>query len=165
MPCACQVPVPNYPENAEWGPILWEILHGIAECAGRAVLPDDEVREWQKFVKLTGDILPCDKCRPHYAAYLKLHPATHFAKIPYSSLKTSVKTFFWELHNEVNTDNGKPVFSYDDLPARYNKVNLQDLFWRLDPVMKKTIQLNGISLLKWTNWIHSFKMMRAILSA
>ena len=164
MPCSCQIPVPNYPDNAEWGPILWNILHGMAERAGRAVLPADEVREWQKLIKLTGDILPCDKCRDHYAAYLRSHPVSHFSKIPYSNLKTSVKTFFWELHNEVNTQNGKPIFLYDDL-SRYEKVNLQDLFWRIDPIMKKAIQLSGVSLLKWTAWVHSFKMMRSILSA
>ena len=46
MPCACRVPTPDYPANAAWGPILWQILHGIAEKAGRAPIPADEVREW-----------------------------------------------------------------------------------------------------------------------
>jgi len=164
MPCACLIPVPNYPDNAEWGPIIWEILHSLAERSGKAIMPADEVREWQKFLKATGEILPCDKCHDHYAAYLKTHPPAQFAKIPYSSLRTSVKTWVWELHNEVNIGNGKPAFKYEDLPARYAKVNFQDLLWRLEPIMRKAIQLSGISLLKWTAWVHSFKMMRAILA-
>ena len=58
MPCACQIPVPQYPDTADWGPILWRILHGLAERAGKASLPADEIREWQKFIKLTGEMLP-----------------------------------------------------------------------------------------------------------
>ena len=163
MPCACQIPVPQYPDTADWGPIMWSILHGFAEKSQRSALPADEVREWQKFLKLTGEVLPCEKCRGHYARYSKDNPLTHFAEVPYSSLKTAVKTWLWTLHNEVNVENGKPVFLYDDLTSKYGDVSIQDLFWRLDPVMKKAIQLNGVSYQKYFCWIYSFKMLKAVL--
>ena len=164
MPCACQIPVPNYPENAEWGPILWSILHGLAEKSGRAAMPSDETREWIKFLKHTGDVLPCEKCRDHFRRYNQKYPITIFMTMPYSQFKEAIKTWLWRLHNEINTENGKPTFDYADLEKTYSNVNLQDLFWRLDPVMKKAIQLNGISLMKWTCWVHSFKMLRSILA-
>jgi len=161
MPCACQVPVPNYPENADWGPIFWTILHSLAEKAGQASLPADELREWPKFIKATGEVLPCDKCRDHFHAYMRTNPVQ--ITVPYSGLKTFIKTWFWQLHNDVNTSLGKPTFAYDDLATTYNKPNYQDLFWRLDPIMKNVIQLNGVSFMKWTKWIHTFKMLRAVL--
>jgi hypothetical protein len=161
MPCACQIPVPDYPANADWGPILWNILHSLAEKAGQAALPADELREWPKFIKLTGEVLPCDKCRAHYIEYTQANPLT--LSMPYVELKTFLKTWFWKLHNDVNTSSGKPIFAYNDLETRYDNPNFQDLLWRLEPIMKNVIQLNGVSFMKWTKWIHSFKMLRAIL--
>lgn len=165
MPCACQIPVPQYPDTADWGPILWHILHGLAERAGSAAIPMDEVREWPKLIQATGQMLPCDKCRAHFSAFTNSHPLTQFSNVPYSQIKTSAKTWFWELHNQVNQDNNKPLFAYEDLAVVYGeRINFQDLFWRLEPVIKKAIQLSGVPLMKWMNWVKSFKMMRAILA-
>jgi len=163
MPCACRVPTPDYPANAAWGPILWSILHGLAERAGSGSIPADEVREWIRFLKETGDMLPCDECRAHYVRYSQQNPFTQFAKIPYTMLKGAVKTWLWQLHADIRTEYGKDVLPYDDLTATYGKVNFQDLFWRLEPVIKKTIELKGYGLTRWTNWIKSFKMLRATL--
>jgi hypothetical protein len=160
MPCACRVPVPEYPATAEWGPIVWSILHGLAEKAQRAVLPADELREWPKLIKLTSEMLPCDICRQHMVEYIKENP---LREVPYYELRETVRRWFFTLHNEINAGNGKPLFSYDDLSAAYNSVNLQDMFWRLDPVIKKAIQVNGVGSIKYMNWIKSAKMMRAIL--
>jgi len=165
MPCACRVPVPEYPSNAAWGPILWSILHGLAEKAGKAPLPVDEVREWQTFLKATGEMLPCDECRAHYIEYTKANPLTHFATVPYESLKTSVKTWLWQLHSDIRTEYGKPVLPYDELEATYGSANLQDLFWRLEPVIKKTIDIKGMGLMKWITWNNRFKMLRSTLGA
>ena len=54
MPCSCQVPVPQYPETAHWGPILWKILHGLAERAERSFDRMDEIREWHRESHLFG---------------------------------------------------------------------------------------------------------------
>jgi len=163
MPCACQIPVPVYPDNADWGPLVWTLLHGLAEKSGRAPLPSDEVRAWQKLITLTADMLPCDKCRAHYSAFLKANPPSQLSQIPYSDVKRWVRSWFFTLHNEVNVQANKPVFSYDDLSAQYSNVNFQDVFWRLEPDMKKAIDLNGISLNKWTSWVHSYKMLKAAM--
>lgn len=47
MPCACRTPVINYPDNVDWGPLFWKLLHGLAEYAGKqndSVLRADEIR-------------------------------------------------------------------------------------------------------------------------
>ena len=164
MPCACTIPVPKYPETADWGPILWTILHGLAEKAQRAPLPSDEVREWQKFIKATGEMLPCDKCRTHFSNFLKANPVTQLNTIPYTNVKSWIRSWFFTLHNEINTENGKPLFLFTDLEKTYGNPNFQDLFWRLEPIIKKAIDLSGVPLFKWTAWVHSFKMLRSLLS-
>lgn len=165
MPCACQIPVPKYPETADWGPILWRILHGLAERAGRSspAATADEIREWQKFIKVTGEMLPCDKCRAHYSAFFKANPPTALSTLPFTQFKIWVRSWFFTLHNEVNQETGKPFFAIEDLAPTYASVNFQDLFWQLEPIMKKAIQLNGVSLMKWTNWVHSYKMLKSVL--
>jgi hypothetical protein len=164
MPCACQIPVPNYPETADWGPILWKILHGLAEKAGQGIIKDDETREWQKFIKITGEVLPCDICRAHYQTFLKANPTAQITTLPLTQLNNWVKSFFWNLHNQVNSSRGTPIYSYADLPVAYSKVDLTDLLYQLTPVVKKAIVLSGVPYMKWTAWISSFKMMRSVLA-
>ena len=163
MPCACLIPVPQYPDTADWGPILWTLLHGLAEKAGRASLPADEVREWQRLLKLTADMLPCDRCRVHFSSFLKANPSTALTTLPYNQLRIWIRSWLFTLHNEVNVATNKPEYAFDLLADTYKDVNFQDLMWRLEPVIKKAIQLNGISLMKWQTWLHSFKMMKSIL--
>lgn len=162
MPCSCQVPVPNYPETAAWGPILWKILHGLAERAERSFVLADEVREWQRFIKATGDMLPCDICRAHFKEYTNQHPLTQLSLLSKGQVKPWIKNWFWDLHNEINTGTGKPVFPYDDLENTYSTVDLTDQMYRLTPVIKKAIDLSGVPLFKWTAWLASFKMLRSI---
>jgi len=164
MPCACQIPVPSYPDTADWGPILWTILHGMAEKSGKSIINADEVREWQKFIRLTGEMLPCDICRQHYIAYFKENPTSILSTIPFTQLHETIKKWFWTLHNDVNIRNNKPIFTYDDLETRYGSVDLTDQLYRLTPVIKTAIQLSGVPYMKWTAWISSFKMLRANLA-
>lgn len=164
MPCACQVPIPKYPDSAEWGPILWTILHGFAERAGRGPLPADEIREWQKFLKLTGEMLPCDKCREHFSRYSKQSHLTQMTGMAPDAVRAFIRGWIWTLHNEVNREAGKPAYPFDTVSETYRNVNFQDQLWRLDPVIKKAITINGSGLLKYTAWTSSFKMLRSLLA-
>jgi hypothetical protein len=164
MPCSCQVPVPQYPETAHWGPILWQILHGLAERAERSFDMSDEVREWQRFIRATGDMLPCDICRAHYKEYISKHPLTQLTIQGKGQIKPWVKNWFWDLHNEINTGTGRPVFPYNDLELTYSNIDLTDQLYRLTPIVKKAIDLSGVPYLKWTMWIARFKMLRSINS-
>ena len=160
MPCACQIPVPNYPENVEWGPLVWTILHGFAQSPNVGIFPGDELREWSRLIKLTADMLPCDKCREHLTDFMRRRPIALFSQSP--QLKHTVRSWLWDLHNEVNVKNDKPIYPFEELSV-YSNINIQDLLWRLDPVIKKAIQINGLGFIKYTKWIGSVKMMRAIL--
>ena len=74
MPCACLIPLPNYPTNESWGPILWRVLHGLAEKYGKLITPlfhQEEVLAWTHLIDNTYKILPCKDCRDHYLKWLK----------------------------------------------------------------------------------------------
>ena len=159
MPCGCRIPVPNYPDNVEWGPIVWRILHGLAEHTGRAYSKDTEIRAWQKLFRLTAQILPCDKCNEHMAEFIIRRPLTYFTVT--SNLRTTIRTWLWDLHNEVNVRNQKPIYPFENL-SEYSSVNIQDLLLRLDPVIKRALRIKTRGLLNYLHWCNTVKTLRAI---
>ena len=147
MPCACQLPPEIYPDAAEWGPILWRILHGLGERIGSTPFPqyqNDERRALIRVMKSLEKVIPCPSCKEHYEVYLKEHPVDKtITQIPYGELKTYTKTWFWELHNWVNESLGRPLFPYDDLTPTYKSVDIRQAMRDLDPVMKKAIRIRA----------------------
>jgi len=155
MSCPCLLPQPNYPNTAAWGPLLWCILHGLAERAGSSKLPlilEDERRAWLHFFKETGDIIPCPACKKHYIEYLANHPITALKTLPHSERRLWITTWYWELHNFVNASLGKPQFLQSDLTTTYGRVALQDTLLRLEAPLKTAIKLTGANLLKFIEW-------------
>lgn len=126
MPCACKAPIEQYPENAEWGPLFWRLLHAMAERAGKQTEPigqQDELRLWQNLLTSLKDTLPCDVCRNHYGEWLKEHPP-ELLELPYGEFHAWIKTWLWTLHNRINEGNDKPTFKFEDLHDMYKASSL-----------------------------------------
>ena len=59
----------SVPKNSEWGPALWEVLHGILERVGKTphqYIRDDQQREVLHALRMLDVIMPCALCRKHY---------------------------------------------------------------------------------------------------
>ena len=165
MPCACKVPAETYPENAEWGPLFWKILHGLAARAGRStdtILRGDEIRIWIQVLTQILYCLPCDVCRDHYGRWLSARPVQVLNDLPYAQTAEWIQRYLFDLHNEINEGNDKPVFAFSDLASAYKGVNITGSWRALEPVMKKAITLNGISLLPWKKWLGYVRMLQGI---
>lgn len=156
----------DYPDSVDWGPILWKILHGLAErlgsSQGTGLIYVDEINLWKKLIPLTGDIIPCDICRAHYKEYLLANPMTAFLKMARADAALWVQTWYWTLHNEINVENNKPTFLFADLAASYGSIDLADMLLQLEPIMRRAIEPNGVSFLKWKAWISVYKTLVAI---
>ncbi len=167
MPCACRAPLEQYPENAEWGPLFWRLLHGMAEFAGKQtdiLLQGDERREWVKVFNLLKFTLPCDICRNHYTEYLTAHPAEVILDMPYKDLGLWIRTYWWTLHNHINEGNSKPVFPWDSVSTTYKGTDVRKTWKELEPVMKKVIILSGIPLLRWKGWLQQIRILQGLYS-
>jgi len=165
MPCACRAPAENYPENAEWGPLFWKILHGLAELSGKqiyAVLQDDEKRAWVNILIHLQTTLPCDFCRNHYKEWLAENPPSILLKLNYSEIRVWIRTYLWSLHNQINEGNNKPIFLESQLEETYRHTNIKPLWDALEPVMRKAIRLSGITLLPWKKWIGYVRTLQGI---
>lgn len=165
MPCACTLPAEIYPEASEWGPILWRILHGLAEKVGLSAFPQyysEERRYLVKLFKLLERIIPCPSCKEHYEVYLRQHPVDGPIKdLSHSELNTYVKTWFWQLHNWVNESIGHAIFSYEELSI-YKKVNIRDELKNLDIPMRRAIRIRSGHLISYIEFINQVKLLLSV---
>jgi len=162
MPCACNIPLANAPDNEVWGPILWNLLHGIAEHAGKGMNQPEESYSLIQLLKLTERIIPCPTCKEHYQLWLSYHPPDMLKKLSYDKYSSWVRNFFWALHNEVNRDNKKEIYPFSSLETNYKNINLNSNLKQLDKHIKLHIQHNALTILPWQNWCNQYKKLQAI---
>jgi hypothetical protein len=165
MGCSCRVPVESYPENAEWGPLFWKVLHGLAERCGKQKdinIQADEIRLWIHLLTQLRLTLPCDICRNHYSEWLVDRPVDVLKTMKYSEIGLWIRKYLWTLHNTINEGNEKPTFDFDSLSVTYGHIDITTTWKALEPVMKKAIRLSGISLFPWTKWLSYVRLLQSL---
>ena len=171
MPCSCRIPAEKYPETADWGPLFWKLLHGLAEYAGTLrsgasstmeVLQNDEVRTWILVLTLLQQTLPCNVCTTHYGEWLANHTPSILKDIPYAQIGPWIRNYLWSLHNEVNEGNEKPLFAFENLTATYKGTDITKVWKQLEPVILSAIKLNGLTLFPWKKWLGHIRMLQGI---
>jgi hypothetical protein len=153
MGCKCRNKPVFAPENMEWGPVFWTLLHGMAEKAGTAPmvgLQADELRAWKTILTTLPKALACEDCRTHLNAYVLSHPINIPDK--HSDLRKYVRSYLYHLHESVNKRLKKETFSSDDLGMVYKGIDLRKTFEVLNVVVKRSIQATAVPLLSWNNW-------------
>lgn len=164
MTCSrCAKDDTKYPKTTEWGPLIWKILHTIAERAGRQtimMMQVDEMRAWPLLLKTFATIIPCEECRAHATNYTKEHPFEPPASYPAWNLY--IRTYFYTFHEVVNTRLGKPSFDFSTLTETYKATN-ELTRWTNDlgEMMIRAMKLNGMNLKAWQTWHNHLRMLRA----
>lgn len=89
----------------KWGPNMWNFLHTITlnYPANPTTL---DIQNHQMFLESLKYILPCEMCRNHFAENISKFPP---------KLESRMEFIKWmiDLHNEVNKQNNKTVYNYD----------------------------------------------------
>jgi len=147
MPCNCKIPYKTYPEAKEWGPVLWTLLHGIAERVGTCLVPAfqaDERRALANLFVKVGQMIPCPSCKEHYEVFLKENPVTTPIKtLPYAELRPFVRDWFWRLHHMVNESKGIESPPLESLSSQYGNANLRMAIAQLKEPMQRAIKIAG----------------------
>ena len=163
MPCSCEKPAPEYPETDNWGPVLWAILHGLAERSGR-VIPssrDDEKRQWNNIITTLPKIIPCPKCREHAETWIAQNSPTALKTLSDSDLHTWLVDWVYNFHESVNRRNGKPSFNKALLSQTYGSISIPGAMNRLKPFIEVAIRLSGLTLVPWQKWIGYVTMLNS----
>lgn len=97
-----------------WGAPVWFMLHTIAD----KVLDEkfQEIRvDLLNIVYIIVTNLPCPICSDH--------AKEHFKSVNFNNIQTKedFKYLLFDFHNLVNTRKQYPLFSYDELNAKYSK--------------------------------------------
>ena len=156
----------TYPDAAEWGPILWSILHGLAERSGRPCAPiyaEDERRAWIPLFQLTSDIIPCHICKEHFKAYLKEHPVDELKTLPLYELHAWLRDWFYTVHEWVNGTLQKPSFPKDKLVETYGSLPIRLRLKQLEAPMGRAIMLSGNNMKKFGEWKQKVQLLLSIL--
>jgi hypothetical protein len=155
MPCACQNKnIPAYPVADNWGPVVWTILHGLAEKSGNTIpgFYGDEVRKWIQMIEIMPKMIPCEDCRAHAQEWIKKYPITAIKTLPHEQLHDWLVNWVYSFHEDVNQRTGKPSFDRNLLTQTYTNVNFSNLLRALTPLINAAILLSGVTILPWQTW-------------
>ena len=103
--------------NNIWGPPAWTFLHTVTYNYPENPTEDDK-RNYHNFFDSLQHVLPCEKCKDHYKQNIQKYDLD-------SNLDSREDLVKWliDLHNNVNKDNGKPVWSYDEVYNKYDNLH------------------------------------------
>lgn len=93
----------------QWGPVFWTFLHKIS-----IILPENLLEDFACLLLNFHLILFCPICYDHYKSLLPL--CNVFLPILYIQ---DVVTIVFHLHNKINKDLNKPIFSEDEFCEKY----------------------------------------------
>lgn len=102
--------------NNIWGPPAWTFLHTVTYNYPENPTEDDK-RNFYNFFMNLQHVLPCEKCKGHYKQNIKKYDL----KNNLDSRQELVKWLI-DLHNDINKDNGKPVWSYSEVYNKYQNM-------------------------------------------
>ena len=126
-----------------WGPLLWTLLHALAEKLGTQkpdILATDEAREIVLILRGVEVIMPCEKCRRHYHEYRLKNPFEEFSKKRGQGLRKAVREWLYVLHETVNKRNGvEPHVRLEDLESMYKPVKIQEAWAALHKVLVESV--------------------------
>lgn len=166
MTCSrCATENTKYPTPTEWGPLVWKILHTLAEYAGKQkneMIRLDEGRAWPLLMKNFVAMLPCELCRIDATNYIKEHPF----QLPeaYSEWNLYVRTYVYSFHEYVNQKTGKSSFDFNQLSETYKKTGeLTAWMKQLYEMVQRAIKLNGVHIQQWNTFQNNVRMVIAAI--
>ena len=90
--------------SAYWGPRLWYLLHTYSV---KIDLTADNRALWGNFLKVSLAVMNCPKCQSHFSETLR---SLNLKVIT----KAQLVEWFYNLHNEINQTNIKPLFTAEE---------------------------------------------------
>jgi hypothetical protein len=102
-----------------WGPHAWRFLHAITFDYPEK--PTSQQKQYYgQFFNTLQYVLPCAKCRSHFAKMLEAHPIE-----PHLNSKKELSEYLVECHNKVNERLGKPSMTYEEVKELYENQQTQ----------------------------------------
>lgn len=161
------------PQNNEWGPEMWKILHGLAEKIGqypqvthRYVTNTEQTEEkrlWTVLLASLRSSLPCPLCRKHYTEYINRESPDRFLHMN-TIQKDNIKEWLFNLHNSVNQRTQKHSIPIENLSELYRNINFTYSLNIIVIHMRRGLNIHWLSREDVTKTIRVLKEMFAFYS-
>jgi hypothetical protein len=150
-----------------WGKPLWILLHGIAEALGNqpvAMLATDEAHEIVFLLRDVEKIMPCQLCRTHYHQWRKDHPLEEIDKLRGFLLKTGVREWLYNLHENVNRSRGiESGITLEQIPEMYKQVDFKEAWGDFYTQIKSSTEIGLVSQTVLQAFHRRFGMLRKLV--
>jgi hypothetical protein len=108
-------PEPSKPtKEMTWGEPTWHFLHTMSEKVFDARFADIRV-ELLNILYMVCTNLPCPTCADHAKGYM--------AGLNFNAIndKQTLKEFFWNFHNMLNSQKGLPFVGFSEVEDKYSR--------------------------------------------
>ena len=105
-------------EPAKWGPAAWNFIHTVSFSYDEE--PDETTREsFRSFFRSLKEVLPCAKCRKHFAAQLAAAEALRGGEDDPFRSRDALTRWVVDIHNQVNSRHRKASASFEEVKAEF----------------------------------------------
>ncbi len=150
-----------------WGPPLWKLLHGIAECLGNqpvAMLATDEAHEIVFLLRDVEKIMPCQLCRSHYHQWRKDHPLEEIDRLRGFQLRLGVREWLYGLHEDVNRSRGiESGLTSEQVADLYKQVDFKEAWSDFFTKVKLSTEIGLVSQTALQAFHRRFGMLRKLV--
>lgn len=106
-------------KKAEWGPIIWKLLHCITIKIKEEMFPSEK----EKIINIITGIcanLPCPQCSSHATGIIKKY------KLKEVKTKNDIVKFVYFMHNSVNKRLKKKIYLFENI-KEYDNYNTKSV--------------------------------------
>ena len=144
-----EIPIETYgiPKNSEWGPLLWQMLHAVAEKLGHApshTIFLDQRREMIFVLRDIENVMPCPMCRNHYREWRSKRPIDQLPETQ-SEFREAVRRWLFDLHEDVNRSRGfESGLVLEQLRPMYAGYDIKELGRQFAFLLNRALRLRAI---------------------
>ena len=151
----------------QWGPIMWRLLHIIAEKIGQSgskLMDADQANYVKTIITMLPNVLPCGDCQAHAKTYLSVNPFPELINLYGRDLSNAVRVWLFMFHNHVRVMKGHtPLATAEECQLIYEheRLSLADYTVLIDCITAATRQL-WVKLDQWKKWYSALERLRLL---
>lgn len=128
------------------------------------MIATDEAHEIIFILRDVEKIMPCQFCRTHYREWRKDHPIEEIDKLRGFMLKTVLRQWLFDLHENVNRSRGiESSMTVDQMPELYGNVDFKEAWGDFYTKIKSSTEVGLVSQTDLQNFHRRFGMLRKLV--
>ena len=152
----------------EWGPMLWNYLHCLAEkigTSGNKVVDTDQGNYITTLLTMLPLIIPCTECQAHATTYLAANPVPPLNGLYGNELTIAVRTWVFLFHNAVRERLSQPIQleTAEACAAAYAGCTVRKCeYTSFIQSVAAAVRLGWVRMENWKKWYSNSERLRIL---